>query len=475
MTVIKEIKFGTDGFRGVISDDFNYENVRIVAQGFCDWLSNKGFKNENLKVFIGYDRRFLSDKFAKEFASVVINNDISCIVSKTPLPTPMVSYLTVKDYTFGIVITASHNGYWYNGIKIKYKGRSVVPSLTSEIELYIMKNMKRHISRIPKKNITELDLRKDYVDYITKKFNLEHIFSKIKNKIVFDLMYGSAGDVFDMIFSKYKNVVAINKEHDPLFGEYGSPEPVEKRLIRLKEEIKKQKAVCGFALDGDGDRFALIDSNGRYYTPSEISAIILKYLIDYKKLSGRVVQAVSLGFLTQRIAREKNLLFEFVPVGFKYIASRIIDSDALFGAEESGGYSWRGNIPERDGFVSSLMILEIMANLSKKIDEIYKDIEKRYGSCCFLREDLTLNKIVSSKYSFAMRIRSKLPKTILNKNIKDIITLDGIRVNLENDWWFLIRPSGTEPYLRIYVETDNLKNSKLLLNYAKELLVNLVF
>ncbi|MEF3280514.1 MAG: hypothetical protein K6357_06070 [Elusimicrobiota bacterium] len=469
--LLKEITFGTDGFRGVIGGEFNYENIRKIAQGFSDWLAYKKFKGPGFKVFVGYDRRFLSDKFAREFAIVLVNNDIDCTLSKTPVPTPMVSYLTTKDYTFGIMITASHNNYIYNGVKIKYKGQSIAPHMTAEIEVYVAKNFKSYVSRIPKKSILEIDLRKEYTDYIDKKFNLRSIFSKIKGKVVFDLMFGSSAEVFNMVFDGFKNIVTINSEHDPLFGEYGSPEPVEKRLMRLKEEVKKQKAICGFALDGDGDRFAVIDEYGNYLSPAQIAPMFLEYLINFKKMKGRVVQAVSLGFLTQRIARANNLLFEFVPVGFKYIASRISDGGVLFGAEESGGYSWHGNIPERDGIISSLMILEMVVNLKKSVREIYRDIEKKYGSSSFIREDFPISKITNSKYSFAMKIKSKLPKTIMGKAIGEIITFDGIRVILENDWWFLIRPSGTEPLLRIYVETDNLKNSNALMKFAKSLSV----
>lgn len=467
--IAQKISFGTDGFRGVISDSFNYENVRRIAQGFSDWLAHKGFKNSELKVFIGYDRRFLSDKFAKEFATVLINNDINCVVSNTPVPTPMVSYLTTKDYLFGVVITASHNNYSYNGVKIKYQGRSAYPQMTAEIELYIEKNVKSHISKNPKKPIEAADKRKEYAGYLMKRFNIKNLLSNIKGKVVFDLMYGSAGDVFDMVFEGCKNVIAINKEHDPLFGDYGAPEPVEKRMMRLKEEVKKNKAVCGFALDGDGDRFALVDNNGNYMTPAQVAPMILNYLTDKKNMKGRVVQAVSLGYLTNRIAREKNMLFEFTPVGFKYIADRIIGGDTIFGAEESGGYCWKGNIPDRDGLVTSLLFIEMMASYKKNISDIYKQIESLYGSSNFIREDISTLKVTSSKYSYAMKVKSKLPKTILNKNIKEIVTIDGIRVILENDWWFLIRPSGTEPLLRIYVETDTEKHSKELMKFAKDI------
>jgi phosphomannomutase len=283
-------------------------------------------------------------------------------------------------------------------------------------------------------------------------------------------MYGSGADIYGLLFNS-KKIVAINTEIDPLFGEINSPEPVESKLSKLKEFVKKEKAICGFALDGDGDRFTLVDEKGNYFTPQKAAPMILNYLVEKKNMKGRVVQAVSLGYLTQRIAREKNFIFEFTPVGFKYIAYRISMGDTIFGAEESGGYCWKGNIPERDGFMTSLIFLEMISEMGLSITKIYENIKNKYGDSYFIREDLHVEKIPFSKYSYAVKIKSKLPKTILNKNIKEVLTLDGIKVILENDWWFLIRPSGTEPLIRIYAEAENEKSVKDLIKFAKEISV----
>jgi phosphomannomutase len=465
-----KIKFGTDGFRSIICDSFTYENIRIIAQGFCEWLAYNGYKKSSTRIFVGYDRRFFSDRFAREFATVLINNDFDCVLSKTAVTTPMVSYLTTQNFTFGIMITASHNHYLYNGVKIKYQGRSVLPRITAEMEMYIDKIKKSYISRIPKKEILEEDLRNEYINYLTGNFKINDILKKINGKVVFDFMYGSGADIYGLLFNS-KKIVAINTEIDPLFGEINSPEPVESKLSKLKEVVKKEKAICGFALDGDGDRFAIVDEKGNYFTPQKVAPMILNYLVEKKNMKGRVVQAVSLGYLTQRIAREKNFIFEFTPVGFKYIADRISMGDTIFGAEESGGYCWKGNIPERDGFMTSLIFLEMISEMGLSITKIYENIKNKYGDSYFIREDLHVEKIPFSKYSYAVKIKSKLPKTILNKNIKEVLTLDGIKVILENDWWFLIRPSGTEPLIRIYAEAENEKSVKDLIKFAKEISV----
>lgn len=465
----RKISFGTDGFRGVISADFTYENIRKIAQGFSDFLAYKGFKRPDTKVIIGYDRRFLSERFAREFAVVLVNNDIDTTLSLTPIPTPAVSYLTTKGFRFGVVITASHNNFLYNGVKIKYEGRSIPPNMSAEIELYIEKNISAKISRIPKKEIPEYDFRKDYVGYIRERLKIDEILSQIKSPVVVDFMYGCASEVYEELFSRYKNIIPIRTKRDPLFGDISAPEPKEDKLEALKKAVKENKAICGFALDGDGDRCGCIDENSNYLPPTIISPIILDYLINNKKLTGRVVQAVSLGFLTQRIARNNNLLFEFTPVGFKYIAQRMKEGDVLFGAEESGGYSWKGNIPERDGIMTMMMMLEIISTKNKPLSYVVKEIKEKYGESYFIREDLTLNKIIPSKYTFAMKVKNKLPKEILSSKIKDIITLDGIKVILENDWWFLARPSGTEPLLRIYAEAETKEDAAKLILQAKEL------
>ncbi len=467
----KKISFGTDGFRGVIALDFTYENLRRIAQGFSDFLAYRGERSK-VKVFIGYDRRFLSEKFAKEFARVIINNDIECVVSKTPITTPMVSYLTTTDYNYGIMITASHNNFLYNGIKIKYQGRSVLPSFTSEVELYIEKSRTSTIPKNPRKEVPEVDLREKYIKYLNDRFNVKKIISSINGKVVVDFMYGSAADIAHMIFGDLKNVVMIRTKRDPLFGQILAPEPKEDKLDALKKAVVENKAVCGIALDGDGDRFACVDEKGNYLPPTIVAPIFLDYLANVCGMSGRVVQAVSLGFLTRKIAKEKNFIFEFTPVGFKYIADRIAEGNTLFGAEESGGYSWKGNIPERDGLLSMMMLCEIISSKKQKLSKIVDELLKRYGRSYFLREDSTLSKIIPSKYYFAVKIKSKLPANILSHKVAEVITLDGIKVILDNDWWFLIRPSGTEPLLRIYAEADSKENTKKLISFAKEVVVN---
>jgi len=459
---LNDIVFGTDGFRGMIGDKFDFKNVRRIAQGLADYMAYKSMKAPDKKVVVGYDRRFLSEEFAAHFAYVLKKSGIPVDLSATPISTPAISMLTEKKYAMGVVITASHNPYLYNGVKVKYSGRSMPASMTAEIETHIPKEAVSH----SKEDVVKKDFRKDYCSYIKSKYNIGKIIPSINGKIVIDFMNGTAAEVAEELFGKYKNVIMLNTQRDPLFSNVGAPEPVEKHLGGLIKAVKENKALMGIAIDGDGDRFAMIDDKGVYLTPCQIAPMILDYIVERKKYSGKVVQAVSLGYLTKRIADAKKFLYEEVPVGFKYIAEKMTSEDVLFGSEESGGYTWKGNLPERDGIITALLFLEMCSVKKMKISEIYAQVEKKYGKSVFLRQDYALPKTVPNKHSFAVKIKRKIPKSVLGVKVKDANTLDGLKVVLENDWWFLIRPSGTEPLLRVYAETDSKDNTKKLLDLA---------
>ncbi len=461
-----QITFGTDGFRGIISHDFTFDAVRKIAQGLADYIAYKNMRvTEKPNVFIGYDRRFMSDRFAAAVADVLTANGIVCVVSDAPLPTPAVSYLTTVKFGLGVMITASHNKYFYNGVKIKQNGRSAPPSVTAELENYISKAvpMCNAVPPAPRKSF-----RKNYTDYLKTKVQAAQILSKLPGPVVVDFMYGVGAEIADDVFDS-KNIIKIRAESDPLFGGI-APEPVEKNLAALVEAVKKHKAIMGIALDGDADRFAMVSDKGVYLTPCQIAPMLLDYLLKRNGLKGKVAQAVSMGYLTKRIAKAANLQFEETPVGFKYIAEKMISEDVSFGVEESGGYAWKGNIPERDGALTALMFMEMAVKTKKTATEIYKDIETRYGKSAFIRMDMKLEKPIPNKHSFAVKLKKKLPKTILGRKVLDTNTIDGLKIILEDDCWLLMRPSGTEPLLRTYAETESQENTKKFLEFAAKLI-----
>ncbi len=458
------ISFGTDGFRGIIARDFTYDVVRKIAQGTADYLSHKYMRTDKPTVAVGYDRRFMSNLFAKTLADIIAANGFEVTLSSSPLATPAVSLLTTKGFGIGVMITASHNEHHYNGIKVKQNGRSAPPSVTAEIENYVAKAVPMKPTGIP---TPVKDFRPGYVEYLNSKVSSSKVQAKLPGAVVVDFMYGVGAETAGELFNS-KNIVKLRDRHDPLFGGI-SPEPVEKNLQPLVDAVKKHKAIFGVALDGDADRFALVSDKGQYMTPCQTAPLMLSYLLSKGQYKGKIVQAVSMGFLTKRIARAANLPFDEVPVGFKYIAEKMLNEDVTFGVEESGGYAWKGNLPERDGALTALFVMEMAVKTGKTVSAMYAEIEKKYGKSCFIRRDFKMDKPIPNKHSFAVKIKKKLPKLLLGHKITETNTIDGLKIVLGNDWWVLMRPSGTEPLLRTYAETDSQENTKKLLDLAFKL------
>ena len=458
------ISFGTDGFRGIIARDFTYDVVRKTAQGMADYVAYKYMRTEKPTVAVGYDRRFMSDLFAKTLADVLAANGLEVTLSSTPLPTPAISLLTTKGYGLGVIITASHNRHYYNGIKVKQNWRSAPPSVTAEIENYVAKAVPMKPSGAP---VAVKDFRPVYAEYLNSKVPAAKVLPKLPGTVVIDFMHGVGAETASSVFNA-KNVIRLRERHDPLFGGM-APEPVEKNLAELVAAVKKHKALFGVALDGDADRFALVSDKGQYMTPCQTAPLLLEYLLSKGKYKGKVVQAVSMGYLTKRIARAAGLPFDEVPVGFKYIAEKMLSEDVTFGVEESGGYAWKGNLPERDGALTALFFMEMAVKTGKPISALYAEIEKKHGKSCFVRRDFDLDKAIPNKHSFAVKIKKKLPKILLGHKITETNTIDGLKIILDNDWWVLMRPSGTEPLLRTYAETDSQENTKKFLDLAFKL------
>lgn len=460
-----EIKFGTDGWRGVIAWDFTFENVRRAAQALADYISENAPSDENgklPKVFVGYDRRFMSDLFAADIASIFRSNKIDVVLSSCPISSPVASCLSISKFWMSVIVTASHNPAQYNGLKIKIAGGAASSRLTKEVEELVDKNsiISLYGQKAEQKDLTEI-----YLKYVSSHVNLKKL-KTFKGKVVVDYMHGAAAGYMEKILSA-KQVISLRAEHDPTFGGE-QPEPVEKNLTTLKKTVVAQKAVLGVAFDGDGDRVALIDEKGNYLTPCMISAVLCDYLIKHKKLKGKIVQTISMGYLLKRIARAYNMLFEEVEVGFKNVAQRMALEDIAFGVEESGGFAWKGNLPDRDGLTVALAFLEVMAVTGKKASELCALVAEHYGASVYLRRDLPLAKPVD-KAALTEKIRKNLPKKINGHKVSEVSTFDGLKIWLDNDEWVLVRPSGTEPVVRIYAETATKKDTQSLLDFGEKL------
>jgi phosphomannomutase len=461
------IKFGTDGWRGIMARDFTFENVRRVAQAIADYVKEEAAKPENKKaqgltapVWIGYDRRFQSESFAREIARVIQGNKLNAQLMAESLPTPAVSFLTSKG-GLGVMVTASHNPPGYNGVKIKAKGRAVLENVTQAVEALLDKNMPARNSSFKEKSC-----RDSYLSYLKARSNPAKFAGRLKGPVVVDYLYGAASGLMEDLIPS-KKLIVMHEKRDPLFGGI-NPEPIEQNLTELIERVKKEKALIGIALDGDADRIGIVDEKGNYFTPCQVFPIVISYLVEKKKLTGKIVQSVSMGYLSKRIAKALNLGFEELPVGFKHVAEQLAAGQAVICGEESGGYAWKGGLPERDGLLTALLFLEMCATQGKTPSQLWKDVETKYGKSFFKRVDYKLHKPVADKAVWTTKLVKKLPKKVAGSPIQELLQVDGLKIILEGDHWILMRPSGTEPLMRVYAESDSPQRTAELLELAKK-------
>lgn len=475
-------RFGTDGWRGLIADDFTFDNVRRVAAAASAAFRRHG---PSRLLLIGYDRRFLSRPFAECAARVFQSNGFQVRLASTPSPTPAVS-VCVKNQgaAWGIVITASHNPALYNGFKIKdAHGRSAPLEITRAIEEYLASpplplpmaedgrndTQRRPAGRAarPGEAIPEFDFWPTYERYLRSRLDWPAL-RRWKASIVFDYLHGvGAGIAERLLRGAALKIFPLHAEADPLFGGL-HPEPIEPYLAGLKKEVRSRRALAGVAVDGDADRLGMIDEQGRYLTPHQVFPLLVLHCIEHKQWRGKIVQSVSLGALAERIAQAYHLPFEEVPVGFKYIAERMLKEDILAGGEESGGYAVRGGLPERDGLLSGLLFLEMLAVRRKSPSRLLADMERRFGRARFKRVDFSLQKAILDKAAFAQQIAQSLPNRLLGRSIRDVRPGDGVKIVLNDGAWVLLRPSGTEPLLRTYAESDSWDRTEKLLRWARK-------
>ncbi len=467
------IKFGTDGWRAVISDEFTFDNVKKVAQSVADFIHNdcKGLKVKERKVVIGYDTRFLSDKYAELMACVFGANGIKAVLSDRAVPTPSVSF-AIKDrgYVGGIMITASHNPARYNGIKYKaYYGGSAGPEITKKFESYLGK------SEIKIKSLDELkaeglvvidDLISAHLAFIKSYADIK-LLKKSKLKVLVDSMYGTGNDYISMLLKGGNcKIDTIHNEKNPSFGGI-NPEPILPNLKELAEKTKKGKYDIGLATDGDADRLGVALPNGKLLTGHKVMSVLLLHLLEDKKMRGGVIQTICGTFLIEKICKKHGLKMYETPVGFKYICELMLKDDILIGGEETGGVAFKDSIPERDGILSGLLILEMMAMKKKKIMDILKSIDKEYGTYEYKRLDLKYPD--EKKAKLMASLSNNPPKVILGHPVVDVKTTDGFKFICDDRSWMMLRLSGTEPILRVYAEAPDEKKALGILEFGRKL------
>ncbi|HHS97333.1 MAG TPA: phosphoglucomutase/phosphomannomutase family protein [Chloroflexi bacterium] len=470
------IQFGTDGWRAVISDTFTFANLRLVAQAIADYVREES-EAETPEVVVGFDTRFLSDRYAAEVARVMAGNGIVAHLTRADAPTPAVSYAVVhKGAVAGVMITASHNPPRYNGVKLKAAfGGSALPEQARQVERILARNQERargpnvmdYEKALEMGLVRRFDPAWAYYEHLTGLVDLD-VISAGELRVIADAMYGSARKCFaDMLARTRCRVREIRGEMNPGFGGI-HPEPIARYLSALSAAIRADQADVGLATDGDGDRIGAMDAHGNFVDPHHIFALVLRHLVESRGMRGTVVRSVSTTRMVDRLAARYGLPLVETPVGFNHIADRMLNDDVLIGGEESGGFSIKGHIPEGDGVLMGLLLLETIAAAGAPLHELVEQIQAEVGPAHYARRDLPLRHPVS-KAEMVARLTQEAPAALAGEPVVDVQTTDGVKYLLADDAWLLIRPSGTEPVLRVYAEARTSEELEALLRFGQRI------
>lgn len=462
-----KIKFGTDGWRGVISDNFTFENLRRVAQAVADYYNEQTSKRTGgqTKMAVGYDTRFLSDKYAQNVSEVLSHNGIDVIISDRAVPTPTLSFAVKhKKLDAGVMITASHNPPEYNGIKIKTsQGGAAGVEVTKEVEGLIDGHTDSKNDKAGR--ITKADFTKDYVTFLRQYIDLK----KIRNsrfRVLVDSMHGSGDSFIAGILKGTKIKLEFTRQEiNPSFGGL-RPEPVEENLLNTRRLIKKGRFDLGLVLDGDADRIAAFSGKGEFINPQKILGLLILHLVCDRKMSGGVVKTIVGTNMLDNITGKLGLKLYETPVGFKYISELMGKEDILVGGEEAGGMGFKNYIPERDGSLAGLLLLEMMSYRKKSIAKILDEMEEEFGRYYYVKDSLELKNLKVNIQDYADI------KTLLDKEVIEKKDHDGLKLICSDRSWLMFRPSGTEPIIRIYAESKNLAKSKKLLELGRNLILH---
>lgn len=454
------IKFGTDGWRAVIGQDYTFHNVRLCAQGASLLLKEQGRDSQGL--IVGYDTRFASEDSAAVVAGVSAGNGIKTFLSEKAVPTPVLSYnLVSRGAGGGVVITASHNPAKWNGFKYKPEyGGSASPEITAELERYIAKaEAKDDIKEMPlalakQKGLLELiDPEPAYLEHISTLVDLEAIRSS-GLRIVVDSMYGAGANFFRKCLEGGASVVKeYRSEKNPAFPGMLQPEPLPRNLESLISSVEEESADIGLATDGDADRLGIIDERGQFITTLQAFALLCFHQLEVLCKRGPLVRSITMTSMIDCLGEIYGVPVYTTKVGFKHLGPIMIREDGLAAGEESGGYAFRGSIPERDGILSGLMILEMMTKTGKSVSELLDLLSSKVGPHYYDRWDISFDE--SKRASILERFRSSNLPVLSGKRVRELDTREGFRFLFDGGYWALVRFSGTEPLVRIYAEAES--------------------
>ena len=468
------IKFGTDGWRAIIAEDYTFRNVRLCAQGTSELMRQQGAVSRGLVV--GYDTRFGSEDFAAAVAEVIAANGIKTLLADRPAPTPVVSHSVVsRGAAGGVVITASHNPPQWNGFKVKPDyGGSASPEVVAELEKHIARaEASGRIERMPLAEakaeglVEYFDPQPSYLEHVATQVDLDGI-RRAGLRVAVDSMFGAgAGYLATLLAGGSTTVTELHGERNPAFPGMSQPEPIAHNLGALMSTVVETSADLGLATDGDADRLGLVDERGRFITALQTFALLCLHQLEVLERRGPLVRSVTMTSMVDRLAEIYGVPVFATPVGFKFLGPVMMREDALVAGEESGGYAFRGNIPERDGVLSGLMVLDMILKTGKSVSGLLEMLEAKVGPHHYDRWDLPFDE--SQRDRVREKVTSAQPPALAGRPVEEVDTQDGFRFVLEGGYWALVRFSGTEPLLRIYAEGESPQEVEALLAEVRAL------
>jgi phosphomannomutase len=476
-TELTPIRFGTDGWRAIIAREFTFANVERVAQAYADYIrqqldlhTDETTRRQTFPlVVVGYDRRFLSEQFAARAGEVLAGNNFHVALFDGDVPTPLVSWaVRERGAAGGVVITASHNPPLFNGFKIKAPfGGSATPEMTIAVETLVDATTPARRGELPARTPEYTEAIEasttSYRSQIASYVDLDRLRAT-RARVVVDPMHGAGGRwVESFLTGGALEVETIRAERDTLFGGV-APEPIDRNLAPLKESVSGSGALVGLATDGDADRVGAVNETGETMTMHEVVPLILLHLARRRGMTGGVVRTFSQSVLTKRIAAAHNLPLHETPIGFKYIADLMLRENILIGAEESGGIGVQGHIPERDGILNSLLLLEAIVASGKTPTELVREMHREFGEFYFGRRDIHIE--VAVGMSLVAGLAAAPPAEVAGFAVTGVETMDGTKLLFQDESWLLFRQSGTEPVLRIYSEATSTDKMNALLEHG---------
>ncbi|MBI3087653.1 MAG: phosphoglucomutase/phosphomannomutase family protein [Candidatus Omnitrophica bacterium] len=465
------IRFGTEGWRAIMAEEFTVANVRAVTQALAEHLLATRPRGEAPKVVVGYDTRFLSDHFARRVCEVLAATGVSSVLADRAVPTCAVSrYVVEAKLACGIMITASHNPAIYNGLKVKESfGGSATTETVASIERRIGRRPPAVLpleQALAQGLVRNANLLPAFLNGIKRSVDLP-VIRRSRLKVVVETMHGAGGTLTGQLLAGGRcRVHTLHANPDPLFGGH-APEPIPTHLTELKREVLRRRWDVGLATDGDADRLGVVASNGMFVPPGQVLCVLAEHLMTTRRWRGAVVKSISNTSMINRLADALGLKLIEVPVGFKHIAKLMQEDDVLIGGEESGGIGVRGYLPERDGIFMGLLVLEAMAMQGRGLREILRRLERRFGRWFYARRDLTVSQDRVAK--FFERLHRRPPDRVAGVPVSEVKRLDGVKLIGRDDSWLLFRRSGTEPIVRVYAESPAAGRVNRLLAFGVQL------